>query len=103
MRGLTWLTAALAAVPALATTAKVRPNCGYKKFELTLTWEKGSPDGIPRNHIHVNGEFPGPTLEFTEGDNVEVKVHNKMPFNATIHYHGTYKSILLPRLRQYGD
>ncbi|KAK1756796.1 multicopper oxidase [Echria macrotheca] len=93
MRGLTnslvWLTAALAAVPSvLASPAKVRSSCGYKKFELTLTWEKGSPDGVERDLIKVNGQFPGPTLEFTEGDHVEVLVHNKMPFNTTVHYHG---------------
>ncbi|KAF1812998.1 hypothetical protein P152DRAFT_396454 [Eremomyces bilateralis CBS 781.70] len=60
-----------------------------KRFTLELTWEKGNPDGGPeRNMIFMNGEFPGPTLDITQGDDVEVVVKNKMPFNTGIHFHG---------------
>lgn len=59
-----------------------------KKFELTITWEKGAPDGVERELFKVNGQFPGPVLEINEGDNVEVFVKNKSPFNTTVHYHG---------------
>jgi FtsP/CotA-like multicopper oxidase with cupredoxin domain len=38
--------------------------------------------------ILVNGQFPGPTLEINQGDEVEVRVHNKMPLNTTVHFHG---------------
>jgi hypothetical protein len=41
-------------------------------FPLTLTWEKGAPDGFERYQIYMNGEFPGPKLELNEGDDVEV-------------------------------
>jgi FtsP/CotA-like multicopper oxidase with cupredoxin domain len=41
-------------------------------FPLTLTWEKGAPDGFERDMILMNGQFPGPTLEMKEGANVEV-------------------------------
>ncbi|CAM0908426.1 unnamed protein product [Alopecurus aequalis] len=36
----------------------------------------------------VNGQFPGPTLELTEGDSVVVHVINKSPHGVTIHWHG---------------
>jgi FtsP/CotA-like multicopper oxidase with cupredoxin domain len=41
-------------------------------FPITLTWGKGAPDGFERDMIFMNGQFPGPTLEMNEGDNVEV-------------------------------
>jgi FtsP/CotA-like multicopper oxidase with cupredoxin domain len=65
------------------------PDCtGKKLFELVLTWEPRAPDGVERNIILVNGQFPAPTLEIDQGDNVEVIVHNKMPYNTTVHFHG---------------
>ncbi|KAH6686973.1 multicopper oxidase [Plectosphaerella plurivora] len=59
-----------------------------KVFNLTLTWETVAPNGVEREMIHVNGQFPGPTLELFEGDDVEVNVLNKLPFNTSVHYHG---------------
>jgi laccase len=34
----------------------------------------------------VNGQFPGPTIEVTEGDSVVVHVVNKSPNGVTIHW-----------------
>ncbi|KAK3326870.1 multicopper oxidase [Apodospora peruviana] len=59
-----------------------------KHFELTLTWQTHAPDGFAREMILTNGQFPGPLLEMDEGDEVVVVVHNKMPFNTTLHFHG---------------
>jgi hypothetical protein len=42
------------------------------RFPITLTWEKGSPDGFERDMIFMNGQFPGPPLEINEGATVEV-------------------------------
>ncbi|EFQ96764.1 laccase-1 [Nannizzia gypsea CBS 118893] len=56
--------------------------------ELTLTWGLGAPNGQPREMIFMNGQFPGPTFVWDEDDDVEVLIHNKMPFNTTIHWHG---------------
>ncbi|KAF5561545.1 multicopper oxidase [Fusarium phyllophilum] len=58
-----------------------------KVFNLTLTWEAHAPDGFKRDMILVNGRFPGPLIELTEGDDIQVIVHNEMPFNTTIHFH----------------
>lgn len=38
--------------------------------------------------ILINGQFPGPVMEINEGDEVWVTVHNLMPYNTTMHYHG---------------
>ncbi|XP_040248974.1 laccase-19 isoform X2 [Aegilops tauschii subsp. strangulata] len=36
----------------------------------------------------VNGQFPGPALEATEGDTVVVHLVNQSPYGITIHWHG---------------
>ncbi|KAJ5931405.1 hypothetical protein N7516_005894 [Penicillium verrucosum] len=59
-----------------------------KTFELNLTWEPWAADGVQRPQALINSQFPGPALIMDEGDNVEVTVNNRMPFNTTIHYHG---------------
>ncbi|KAI0015568.1 multicopper oxidase [Xylariomycetidae sp. FL0641] len=64
------------------------PNATTRHFALTLTWEKGAPDGYEREMFKVNGQFPGPALEVDEGDNVVVVVKNLSPYNTTLHYHG---------------
>ncbi|KAF5867134.1 hypothetical protein ETB97_004054 [Aspergillus alliaceus] len=57
-------------------------------FEADLTWAKGAPDGNLRDMIFVNGQFPAPALTLNQYDDVEFTVHNLMPFEATIHFHG---------------
>ncbi|KAF9883864.1 hypothetical protein FE257_002707 [Aspergillus nanangensis] len=48
----------------------------------------GSPDGVTREMIFVNGQFPGPPIVVNEGDEVIVDVRNNMSFNTSIHFHG---------------
>ncbi|GLJ16993.1 hypothetical protein SUGI_0293920 [Cryptomeria japonica] len=38
--------------------------------------------------VTVNGQFPGPTIEVHEGDNLVVEVHNNVSYDVTIHWHG---------------
>jgi FtsP/CotA-like multicopper oxidase with cupredoxin domain len=40
----------------------------------------------------INGQIPGPTLQFTEGDTAEIHVHNRMHHETSLHWHG----IILP-------
>lgn len=42
--------------------------------ELTLEWERGAPNGQPRDVITMNGQFPGPTFVWDEDDDVEVGI-----------------------------
>ncbi|PNY22482.1 Uncharacterized protein TCAP_07121 [Tolypocladium capitatum] len=55
---------------------------------LRFTWEEGSPNGQSRKLIYTNGQFPGPPLILTEGDDAEITVVNHMPRNVTVHWHG---------------
>ncbi len=61
-----------------------------RSFDLALTWEDYAPDGFTRKMILTNRQFPSPLLEINEGDSVEVLVHNYLPYNTTIHFHGTF-------------
>jgi laccase len=46
----------------------------------------------------VNGQFPGPPVEATEGDTAVVHVVNKSPFEITIHW---YVLRMLPKIPAY--
>lgn len=48
--------------------------------------------GKKKKAIAINGQLPAPTLYFTEGDSVVIRVHNKMHHETSIHWHG----LLLP-------
>lgn len=57
-------------------------------FDLDLTWQKGAPDGNVREMVFMNDQFPGPELRLEQGDDVEVVVHNNLPYNTSLHFHG---------------
>ncbi|KAL4892277.1 multicopper oxidase-domain-containing protein [Aspergillus ambiguus] len=57
-------------------------------FSLELSWGKGSPNGVTRDMIFVNNQFPGPELIMDEGDDVIIDVLNRLPVNTSIHFHG---------------
>ncbi|KAK8113864.1 hypothetical protein PG999_005933 [Apiospora kogelbergensis] len=82
-----WSNALLSLASAL-TLPSPNNQTQTKKFELTVTWEKGAPDGFERELFKINGQFPGPKLEINEGDAVEILVKNRSPFNTSLHYHG---------------
>lgn len=42
-------------------------------YTLDLTWETGSPNGLERDLIFVNNQFPGPPMILDEGDDVTVR------------------------------
>ena len=44
--------------------------------------------GKRRHAIAVDGQLPGPTLEFTEGDTAEIHIHNEMMMATSVHWHG---------------
>jgi hypothetical protein len=59
--------ASLLGVAAIAHAAKVH-------YSLDLTWETGSPNGVSREMIFVNGQFPGPSIILDEGDEAIVSL-----------------------------
>lgn len=64
------------------------------RYELVAT--KGSVNLSGKKEVDwammINGSIPAPTLEFTEGDDAEIVVHNMLTEEVSIHWHG----ILLP-------
>ncbi|WP_094746032.1 multicopper oxidase domain-containing protein [Aequorivita soesokkakensis] len=65
--------------------------------EYTLTIEKQAVNftGKEVMGMTVNGSIPGPTLEFTEGEQAVIHVINKMEVETSVHWHG----ILLPNFQ----
>ncbi|XVF53802.1 hypothetical protein PTKIN_Ptkin05aG0128100 [Pterospermum kingtungense] len=59
-----------------------------KRFEFNVEWKKLSRLCHTKRLLTVNGEYPGPTIAVHEGDNVQVKVTNRIVKNTTIHWHG---------------
>ena len=48
-----------------------------------------SPDGVPRQMMVFNKQYPGPTIEANWGDIIQVTVRNALTANGTsIHWHG---------------
>ncbi|KAK5119386.1 hypothetical protein LTR85_007742 [Meristemomyces frigidus] len=60
-------------------------------YEFTLSRGQISADGVLRDVMLINNQFPGPTLEANWGDWIQVIVHNNIsnPFEGTtVHWHG---------------
>lgn len=63
-----------------------------EEYSLTIARESVNITGNTVEKITVNGTIPGPTLRFTEGEDVTIHVTNKMDEDTSIHWHG----LLLP-------
>lgn len=58
------------------------------EYELTIARQEVTLSGKPAQAMTINGAIPGPVLHFTEGDFARIKVHNRMPVDTSIHWHG---------------
>jgi len=67
-------------------------NLPIHEYELTIAKEKVNKAGKEVMGMTINGQIPGPTLEFTEGEYAVISVANNMDVETSIHWHG----ILLP-------
>ena len=68
---------------------------GVKVFALTtsvLRWT--ILPGVTVDAYGFNGQVPGPTLHFREGDRVRIDVTNHLPETTTVHWHG----LILPNI-----
>lgn len=68
---------------------------GVKVFTLTTSVFQWSilPD-IQVDAYGFNGQVPGPTLRFRQGDRVRIDVINHLPESTTVHWHG----LILPNV-----
>lgn len=66
-----------------------------KEYHLTIDEGMVNVTGKPLKRIIVNGKFPAPLLEFEEGDEAVIHVHNDLKNqDSSLHWHG----LLLPGL-----
>lgn len=64
-----------------------------KEYHLSIDEEMVNVTGKALKRITVNGQFPAPLLEFEEGDDAVIHVHNHLKNqDSSIHWHG----LLLP-------
>ena len=59
-----------------------------KTYHLNIARQEVNITGKTVKKITINGSIPGPTLHFTDGENVTIKVNNQMDENTSIHWHG---------------
>jgi CopA family copper-resistance protein len=57
-------------------------------FDLRIGETPINVTGSPRSAFTVNGSVPAPTLRWTEGDTVMLRVANTLNEDASIHWHG---------------
>jgi CopA family copper-resistance protein len=62
------------------------------EYDLTIAETAVNFTGRPRLATTINGSIPGPTLRWREGETVTIRVHNRLPVDTSVHWHG----ILLP-------
>jgi len=58
------------------------------EYDLTIAQQEVNITGHPVQAMTVNGQLPGPTLRFTEGDHAVIRVHNRMDVETSVHWHG---------------
>ncbi|HNP67675.1 MAG TPA: multicopper oxidase domain-containing protein [Aequorivita sp.] len=59
-----------------------------KEYNLTLEQREMTLGGVTSKAMTINGQIPGPVLEFTEGDLAIINVTNKMDEETSVHWHG---------------
>ncbi len=59
-----------------------------REFELEIASAAVDITGRPRLATAVNGSVPAPTLRWREGDDVTIRVTNRLDTSASIHWHG---------------
>ena len=76
----------------LITAALVAPvgdaRSAVVEAQLTIATGEVNFTGKPVEALTVNGQIPGPTLEFTEGDVARIHVHNDLDVPSSVHWHG---------------
>jgi FtsP/CotA-like multicopper oxidase with cupredoxin domain len=58
------------------------------EFDLIIDEAAVNFTGKPHLAITVNGSIPGPTLHWSEGETVTLRVTNKLKVDTSIHWHG---------------
>ena len=83
-----WLQAAVKSATALGSA----PVLTGREIDLVIAETPVNFTGVTRMATTINGSIPAPTLRLREGDEVTIRVTNRLAVSTSIHWHG----ILLP-------
>ena len=83
-----WLQAAINSNTDLGSA----PVLSGREIDLVIAETPVNFTGVTRMATTINGSIPSPTLRLREGDEVIIRVTNRLPIASSIHWHG----ILLP-------
>ena len=64
------------------------PELSGTEFDLTLSEMPVNITGRRSTATVVNNSMPGPLLRLREGQDVTIRVHNRLPETSSIHWHG---------------
>lgn len=68
--------------------ARWSPACASTEYDLTIDELPVNYTGAQRTAVAINGQVPGPTLRFREGDTVTIRVTNRLRTTTALHWHG---------------
>ncbi|MBR9910262.1 MAG: copper resistance system multicopper oxidase [Gammaproteobacteria bacterium] len=74
------------------TAQGTAPVLSGQEINLVIANTPVNFTGVTRMATTINGSIPAPTLRLREGDEVTIRVTNRLPVSTSIHWHG----ILLP-------
>ncbi len=83
-----WLQAAVSSTTSLGSA----PVLSGREIDLVIAETPINFTGVTRMATTINGSIPAPTLRLREGDEVTIRVTNRLAVSTSIHWHG----ILLP-------
>ena len=83
-----WLQAAVSSTTSLGSA----PVLSGREIDLVIAETPVNFTGVTRMATTITGSIPAPTLRLREGDEVTIRVTNRLAVSTSIHWHG----ILLP-------
>ena len=64
------------------------PELRGQRFDLHIGYQAVNITGRDAQATVVNGSLPAPTLRWKEGERVQLRVHNHLAVDSSIHWHG---------------
>jgi hypothetical protein len=69
---------------------KAKPKT--RNYHFTIKDEEVNPDGVYRQMILINGQFPGPLIECNDGDRLVIEIENQSINATAFHWHGIFQN-----------
>ncbi|MBC6981910.1 copper resistance system multicopper oxidase [Caulobacter sp. 17J80-11] len=73
---------------AICVSLMLAPAVLAAEYDLVIDKRLVDIDGRKAEQITVNGQLPGPTLRFREGETATIRVTNRLNETTSIHWHG---------------